>query len=121
MSHRPTDTAAERELLSLAGKARTPSGAPSFSRRSSRLASARRGSPNGRLTVAVAQIGRHSKRTALVRPGTSELPRVSPGQFRKLDAVAVLTARLLPAPENGRSARGYRLVLCVCLDRFLVR
>ena len=76
MSHRPTDAAAEREVL----KARTPSSAPPFSRRSSRNASAGRSSPNGRppsFTAAVAQIGRNpSERPHATPPGS---PRSWPG------------------------------------------
>ena len=50
------------KFFPFAGKARTPSSAPPFSRRSSRHASAGRSSPNGRppsFTAAAAQIGRH--------------------------------------------------------------
>jgi len=62
------------------GKARTPSSAPPFSRRSSRHASAGRSSPNGRppsFTAAVAQIGRHpSEWPHATLPGS---PRSWPG------------------------------------------
>ncbi len=68
MSHRPTDAAAEREILSLCRQGRTPSSAPPFSRRSSRYTSAGPSSPNGRLTVAVAQIGRHPSERAPRHP-----------------------------------------------------
>jgi hypothetical protein len=53
------------KFFPFAGKARTPSSAPPFSRRSSRHASAERRSPNGRppsFTAALAQIGRHLNR-----------------------------------------------------------
>ena len=39
------------------------------------------------------------------RRGETTLPQRTPGQFRKLDAVAVLTARLLPAPLKGGRVR----------------
>ena len=77
MSHRPTGAAAEREVLLFVGKARTPSSAPPFSRRWSRHASAGPSSPNGRLTAAAAQIGRHpSERPHATPPGS---PRSWPG------------------------------------------
>src|ERR1022692_583787 len=80
MSHRPTGAAAAREVLLFAGKARTPSSAPPFSRTSSRNASAGPSSPNGRppsFTAALAQIGRHpSERPHATPPGS---PRSWPG------------------------------------------
>ena len=65
------------KFFPFAGKARTPSSAPPFSRRWSRHASAGPSSPNGRLTVAAAQIGRHpSERPHATPPGS---PRSWPG------------------------------------------
>jgi hypothetical protein len=47
------------------------------------------------------------------------VPPRTPGQFRKLDAVAVLTARLLPAPQ-GIGGAGFVLgVLAVLAQRQL--
>ena len=68
------------KFFPFAGKARTPSSAPPFSRRSSRHASAGRSSPNGRqpsFTATVAQIGRHLGERPHATPAGS--PRSWPG------------------------------------------
>jgi hypothetical protein len=88
MSHRPTDAAAEREVLSpLPARPERRRARRHFSRRSSRHASAGRSSPNGRppsFTAAVAQIGRHP----------SEWPHATPAR------VAQIVARLSRRPDQ---------------------
>jgi hypothetical protein len=98
MSHRPTGAAAAREVLLFVGKARTSSSAPPFSR-TSRNASARRSSPNGRppsLTVALAQIGRHP----------SERPHATPAWVAQIVArLSRRTDQILWVPRTSSTSR----------------
>jgi len=91
------------KFFPFAGKARTPSSAPPFSRTSSRNASAGRSSPNGRppsFTAAVAQIVRHPSEWPHATP--PESPRSWPGW----NGGALDDVRALPAKGKNFSCRG---------------
>jgi hypothetical protein len=90
MSHRPTDAAAEPDVLSLCRQGPNAVERAAISRRSSRHASAGPSSPNGRLTVAVAQNRPAPKRTAPRHP--ARVAQIVARLSRRTDQILLLCA-----------------------------